>query len=205
MGHGFQSVLRILGNDFGDDVHMIWSLSKDFGASGFRVGVLYTQNSALLESLSNLNIFSGVSHPIQMVTAEILTDDLFVESFLEESRERLHRSYMICATKLEEMVIPFVPAQAGLFVYVDFSSLLQSKTMEGEQKLTKLMVDYARVVLTPGESQYDQNPGNFRIGYATVSPEVLEIAMERLNRLVGKIRKMDWDDLNSSSLGSVII
>lgn len=55
-----------------------------------------------------------------------------------------------------------------------------------------------RIVLTPGESQRDTTPGMFRICYAWVSPEVLEIAMERLSRLVVKIRRMDWDDLNNS-------
>jgi len=204
LGHSFQSVIKLLNNNLGDDVHMIWGLSKDFGASGFRVGVLYTQNSVLLESLANLNMFSGVSHPMQMITAEILTDDVFVDTFLEESRERLVKSYNICIKKLEEMVIPYIPAEAGLFVYVDFSAFLPSKSVEDEEKLTNLMVDYARVLLTPGVSQRDPKPGMYRICYAWVSPEVLEIAMERLSRLVAKMRKMHWDDLNASTLGNVI-
>lgn len=35
----------------------------------------------------------------------------------------------------------------------------------------------------------------YRICYTWVSPDVLEIGMERLSRLVAKIRRMDWDDL----------
>jgi hypothetical protein len=35
----------------------------------------------------------------------------------------------------------------------------------------------------------------FRICYAWVSPDVLLIGMERLSRLVAKIRRMDWDDI----------
>mmetsp|Transcript_25582 Transcript_25582/g.39327 ORF Transcript_25582/g.39327 Transcript_25582/m.39327 type:complete len:398 (+) Transcript_25582:323-1516(+) len=204
LGHGFQSIMKLLNNNLGDDVHMIWGLSKDFGASGFRVGVLYTQNSVLLESLANLNVFSGVSHPMQMITAELLTDDVFVDIFLEESRERLLKSYNICVRKLDEMVVPYIPAEAGLFVYVDFSSFLPSKTLEDEEKLANLMVDYVRVVLTPGESQRDPKPGMFRICYAWVNPDVLEIAMERLSRFVAKMRKMHWDDLNADTLTNII-
>ena len=89
------------------------------------------------------------------------------------------------------MVIPFVPAEAGLFVYVDFSSLLPERTFNWEAELSKLFFLHARVVMTPGESQRDMNPGWFRICYAWVSPEVLEIAMERLSRLVAKIRRLD--------------
>lgn len=203
-GHGFESVVRILDNKLGDDVHMVWSVSKDFGASGLRVGFVYSQNDVFMRGLANLNIFSGVSSPIQMVISELLTDDDFVDVYLDASRERLRMSYLICVEKLEEMVLPFVPAEAGMFVYVDFSSLLPEKTMEWEAKLSQLMIDYGRLILTPGESQRERMPGMFRICYAWVSPEVLKIGMERLSRLVSKIRRMDWQDLNETTLGGVL-
>lgn len=191
-------------NNLGNDVHMLWALSKDFGSSGLRIGFLYSQNQMLLEALGNLNIFSGISQPMQVMTAEILMDDAFVDAFLDEARRRLSLSYELCVTKLEEMVIPFIPAEAGMFVYIDFSSLLPSKTFEGEERLSDLITDYARIVLTPGQNQRERTPGMFRLCYAWVSPEVLEIAMERLSKLVGKLRKIDFEDMNESSLGSVL-
>lgn len=183
---------------------MVWGLSKDFGASGFRVGCLYSQNKEFMDTLANLNYFSGVSHPMQVITADLLTDDEFVDGFLDAARDRLRHSYEICVQKLEEMVVPFIPAEAGLFVYVDFSSLLSEKSFEGEAALTRLMMEYARVVLTPGESQHERTPGMYRICFAWVSPEVLRIAMERLSKLVAKIRKMDWSDLNEKTLQGVL-
>jgi 1-aminocyclopropane-1-carboxylate synthase len=156
-----------------------------------------------MEVFANMSTFTCVSGPIQYLLSELLTDDRFVDRFLEDSRERLLRSYEICARKLEEMVIPFIPAEAGFFVYVDFSSLLPEKTFEWEEKLSNLMFQVG-VVLTPGESLRDTTPGMFRICYAWVQPETLEIAMERLSRLVAKIRRMDWSDLNGRALSSVI-
>mmetsp|Transcript_857 Transcript_857/g.1972 ORF Transcript_857/g.1972 Transcript_857/m.1972 type:complete len:537 (+) Transcript_857:170-1780(+) len=203
--HGFESIIKILENQLGNDVHFVWSISKDFGASGLRFGVVYSQNETLLNGLANLNVFSGVSNPIQMVVSELLTDDSFIDMYLEESRTRLRYSYSICIQKLEEMVLPFVPAVAGQFVYVDFSSLLPEKTMEWERRLSQLFIDHARLVLTPGESQRERTAGMFRICYAWVSPEVLEIGMERLSRIVAKIRRMDWSDLNEITLSGVII
>ncbi|EEC51274.1 1-aminocyclopropane-1-carboxylate synthase, partial [Phaeodactylum tricornutum CCAP 1055/1] len=203
-GHGFQSVLQILDNDLGSDVHMVWAVSKDFGGSGLRVGVVYSQNEIFMEGLATSNIFSGVSGPMQYLMCEILTDDAFVDRFLEESRTRVIQSYRICTAKLEEMVLPFVPAEAGLFVYVDFSSLLPEKTFEWERKLGELMFEYAHLVLTPGASQRETRPGMFRICYAWVHPSILEVAMERLSRLVAKVRRMDWSDLQSRSLSSVL-
>lgn len=201
---GFQSVIRVLDNQLGDDVHFVWSLSKDFGACGLRVGFVYSQNATFMEGLANLHIFSGVSNPIQMVVSELLTDDQFVDSYLDAMRERLRESYLICVEKLEEMVLPFLPAEAGMFVYVDFSSLLPEKTMEYEAKLSQLLVDFGRLILTPGESQRERVPGMFRICYAWVSPEVLKIGMERLSRIVAKIRRLDWADLNDVTMSGII-
>lgn len=192
--HVFQSIIKILDNKMGTDVHMLWALSKDFGASGLRYGFLYSQNEVFLEALATVSTFSGVSGPIQFLVSGLLTDDVFVDNFLDESRQRLLHSYTICTKKLEEMVLPFIPAEAGMFVYVDFSSLLPEKTFEWEEKLSELMFK-ARVVLTPGSSQHDTSPGMFRICYAWVNPDTLEIAMERLSRLVALVRRMDWEDI----------
>jgi len=205
MGNDFVSVIRLLNNQLGDDVHFIWALSKDFGASGFRVGVLYTQNDLLLQALANLNIFSCVSHPMQMIMADLLMDDSFVDSFLAEARLKLRRSYNLCIAKLDEMVVTYTPAGGGIFVYCDFSSIFPEQTFEMESKFRTIVEKYARVVMTPGESQYDRKPGRFRICYAWVTEEVLEIAMERLSYLISKLRKMDWwNEVQEEYLSDVV-
>mmetsp|Transcript_31210 Transcript_31210/g.37141 ORF Transcript_31210/g.37141 Transcript_31210/m.37141 type:complete len:244 (-) Transcript_31210:5-736(-) len=187
---------------FSNDLHFLWSLSKDFGASGFRIGILYTQNQSLLRALANLNIFSGVSHPMQRIVSEVLTDDEFLDAFLEDGRKGLALSHGICTGKLEQMVIPYVSgSNAGLFVYANFSSVLPPcgsdgygggkggvSKFEGERRFAKMVWEVAGVVLTPGESMRDSRPGWFRICYAWVTPEVLELAMERISRLVLQVR-----------------
>mmetsp|Transcript_6775 Transcript_6775/g.12073 ORF Transcript_6775/g.12073 Transcript_6775/m.12073 type:complete len:488 (-) Transcript_6775:183-1646(-) len=201
---GFESALWTLNNDLRNDVHHVWALSKDFGASGFRIGTLYTQNQALLSAVANLNIFSGVSHPMQMIVSEILTDDHFIYSFLENSRNRIRYSYELVCSRLDEMVIPYIPAKAGIFVYADFSSLLPEQTAEGEARFSSLLLDAARIIMTPGSAQHDKKPGMFRICYCFVNPEVLEMAMQRLDRIVGKIRRRHWDNLNAESLTDIL-
>ena len=185
-------------------MHQIWGVSKDFGCSGLRVATLYSHNKALLDGFATTSVFSGISGPIQYLVSELLTDDDFVDMFLDCSRERIVMSYKICTAKLDEMVLPYVPAKAGLFVYVDFSSLLPERTFEWENKLSDLFFQYARVVLTPGSSQRDPRPGWFRICYTWVFPDVLEAAMERLSKMVAKIRRLDFDDLNERSLAHIL-
>ena len=201
---GFESVIRTLNNNLGNDVHHVWALSKDFGASGFRIGTLYSQNQRLLSSVANLNIFTGVSHPMQMIVQEMLLDDHFVYSFLEQSRQRIRFSYDLCVARLDEMVIPYVPAKAGIFVYADFSSLLPEQTPEGEARFSALLLDAARIIMTPGQAQHDRKPGMFRICYCFVTPEVLEMALSRLDKIVGKIRRWHWDNLNAESLTDIL-
>jgi len=203
-GHNFQSIIKILDNQLKNDVHFVWSISKDFGASGLRFGCVYSQNETFLQGMANLNVFAGVSNPIQMTMSELLTDDDFVDLYLDESRARLHQSYVICIEKIEEMVLPFVPAEAGQFIYLDLSSLLPEKTFEWERKLCQLFVDYARLILTPGESQRERMPGMIRLCYAWVTPDVLKIGMERMSRLVQKIRRLDWSDLHEGTLSGIL-
>jgi len=92
----FQSVTRILNNDLGDDVHMIWALSKDFGASGFRAGVLYSQNEALISAFSNYNIFSSISHPMQAVIADVMSDNDYVDKFLVFFESQVDKQLQHC-------------------------------------------------------------------------------------------------------------
>ena len=185
----FESVLKLYQNDLGsnDDVHMIWGLSKDFGASGFRVGIVYTQNELLMESLSNLITFSWVSHPIQRMMADLLNDTSFCDKFLLESNLRLKNSYNICTTTFKECDIPFVPAQAGMFVYIDLSEFV--KTVDEEMALNKLFMEKARMVFTPGTTQHDPKVGMYRICYAYVSPDILLIGMERFKKVINIVRE----------------
>ena len=194
MSAQFHSVLEILDNDLQSDVHVVWALSKDFGASGVRFGVLYTQNEPLLQCISTFNAFTGASGPMQNLVADALfLDDPFVDAYLAESRKRLRHSYAVCTRTLAQLQLPFMPAQAGIFVYANLSSLLPEPTHAGEDVLSRALFLYARLVFTPGEAQRDPRPGWFRICYAWVPPDVLQVAMDRLARLATTIRAIGWD------------
>ena len=161
------------------------------------MGVLYTQNETVVSAFGNMNIFSSVSHPIQAITANLLSDDAYVDEFLDKSSSLLMQSYNLVTDTLDAINIPFVSAEACIFVYCDFSSLLRENTFEGEDELSALLFDYAKLVLTPGKSQRDDRPGFFRICYAYVSREVLEIALSRLAMVVKLLREHGWEEFTN--------
>ncbi len=74
-------------------VHVIFGLSKDWCASGLRVGCLWTLNARLQAALQNVNAFYGVSGIAQHMIAEMLEDLSFVDKYLSENKRRLASAY----------------------------------------------------------------------------------------------------------------
>jgi 1-aminocyclopropane-1-carboxylate synthase len=192
----FESVLKHGGVPYlGNDVHVVWALSKDFGASGFRCGFLVTGNEDLKQALGNVNCFSCLSHPMQLCLADVLSDVAFVDSYLAASRAALSKCYNITTTALSRMNIPFTPAVAGMFLWIDLRGLLPEDSWEGEEAVTTLLFDEGGLVLTPGGAQRANAPGFYRLCFAWNTVDVLNMAMERIDVVVKTIRARGWVDL----------
>ena len=192
----FVSAAKVLNNRLGDDVHILWGLSKDFGSSGFRCGVLYTQNELVKKALGSINMFAAIGHPLQKMIAHMLSDDKFVDTYLGRARSDLVASYSIVTSTLTSLDLPFVEARAGIFLWADFSSLLPEMSWEGEEALVSMFFE-EKVVMTPGQSTRAKKPGMFRICYAWVGPEVLQIAMGRIKAVADKVKLTGWIDLEA--------
>ena len=83
-----------------------------------------------------------------------------------------------------------------MFIYADFSSLLPEDNAEGEAALSATFYEEAGCVLTPGTAQFDNRAGWYRICYAFNTPEILEIAMDRIENTVEWVRERGWHDLD---------
>lgn len=57
-------------------------MSKDFCASGLRMGCLYTANAAINTAMGNLGYFTGCGGPLQHQVAEMLEDKEWTSMFL---------------------------------------------------------------------------------------------------------------------------
>jgi len=170
--------------------HVVWGLSKDFGMSGFRVGVLHTRNDALHSALSNLAYFSAVPNPVQVSLASMLSDVKFVDEYVIENKKRLRSRYQIVKEMLGKSEIPFYNSSSGLFLWLDLRKLLsKSSSRSGsasepnafnrERDLLLKLRDFG-VWLAPGETFGAVEPGYFRLCFAQVAEDELRVGLQRL-------------------------
>ena len=211
-GGGFEEEYQSLGSlckgKLGPKRHVLWGLSKDFGVSGMRVGVLWSQNKALLSAMGTAAVMTSVPGPVQKMVADIAADDAFLATYLDANSRRLANSCDAAIKVLNELGLSYFRPDYGMFLWVDLSSLLplvlraelreQGKAHEAEKidsrgrgvpakelfRAETLLYDRlrteVRVVITPGDSQHSIVPGWFRICFAFVPKAVLATAMEKL-------------------------
>lgn len=132
-GSEFRSIVNLLDNNLGEDIHVIWGLSKDFGASGMRVGCLYTQNEGIRRASRGWVIASNVSNLTQEIWASLLSDKAFIDYYLEENTRRLSLGYKMLKRDLEPLGIDIIKPGGGLYVFADFRKYLKEDSFEGEE------------------------------------------------------------------------
>ena len=176
-GTPFVSVASI--TELGDDVHVIWALSKDFAVSGFRCGVVITENDRLGRAVSAQGIWSGVSGRTQRLFTEMLSDTAWTDHYLTEMRLRLAQAHRWAVEGLTRAAIDHIPGQAGFFLMTDFRPHLDEQTFAGERALWLAMVE-AGVNMTPGAACRSQEPGLFRLCFAAAPPEAVTRGLERI-------------------------
>ncbi|KAG2436151.1 hypothetical protein HYH02_011655 [Chlamydomonas schloesseri] len=172
-----------------DLLHVVWGMSKDFCASGIRVGVLHSRNVQLNKALDNLGYFAAVSNPVQWALAEALNDGPWLADFLATNRLRMAAAYGQLEAALTEAGIPHVPADSAMFCWVDLRAWLPEPSWAGEAALWEEMCKECRVLLTPGEQCHAAEPGFFRVCWAWMPGDSLPVAVRRLAAHFGAKQK----------------
>ena len=186
----FVSFAQILDEQRSGYLHYCYSLSKDFGLSGFRFGLIYSLNEEFVRAFGLLNTFSMTSNLTQWVIQTVLEDDAFVTSFISENKTKLTAAYLDVICMLRSCDVPYVPSRGSLFVWADFSEFLTSDTAEAAHDLWMKIFETTQVLLTPGEGFGHTKHGMFRIVYPGTDPDSLQVALQRLERFIGDERTL---------------
>ncbi|AQK45415.1 1-aminocyclopropane-1-carboxylate synthase7 [Zea mays] len=167
-----------------DLVHIAYSLSKDFGLPGFRVGIVYSYNDDVVACARKMSSFGLVSSQTQHFLAMMLADAEFMARFLAESARRLAARHDRFVAGLREVGIACLPGNAGLFSWMDLRGMLREKTHDAELELWRVIVHRVKLNVSPGTSFHCNEPGWFRVCYANMDDDTMEVALDRIRRFV---------------------
>lgn len=189
----FTSVLSVPLNGIIDPslVHVLYGMSKDFGANGLRVGIIISQhNPAFLKALVEVSIYSYASSVAEIIAANILEDDEWVDNFIDTNQSRLSENHSLVVKFLNRHQISYSPgSNAAFFVWANLGEAYLRRNagkMDGED-LTKEVMGLLlknRVFLASGSHFGAETPGLFRIVFSHPK-SYLEEALKRVIEAIG--------------------
>ncbi|XP_039143830.1 1-aminocyclopropane-1-carboxylate synthase 7-like [Dioscorea cayenensis subsp. rotundata] len=165
-------------------VHIVYSLSKDLGLPGFRVGTIYSYNDRVVTTARRMSSFSLVSSQTQKMLALMLSDTEFTERYLRTNRERLRKRYEFIIKGLKSAGIECLNGNAGLFCWMNLGRLLEEDTRDGELKLWELILHEVKLNISPGSSCHCSEHGWFRVCFANMNLQTLQVALKRIKEFV---------------------
>ncbi|XP_054790608.1 1-aminocyclopropane-1-carboxylate synthase 7-like [Prosopis cineraria] len=167
-------------------VHIVYSLSKDLGLPGFRVGTIYSYNDKIVTTARRMSSFTLISSQTQHLLATMLSDEEFTENYIKTNRERLTKRYEMIIDGLRRARIECLKGNAGLFCWMNLSPLLEKPTREGELELWNSILHEVRLNISPGSSCHCSEPGWFRVCFANMSEQTLEVALDRIHNFMDR-------------------
>ncbi|KAJ8452137.1 hypothetical protein Cgig2_016718 [Carnegiea gigantea] len=180
----FTSIAEILeARNFKDAerVHIVYSLSKDLGLPGFRVGTIYSYNDKVVTTARRMSSFTLVSSQTQHLLASMLSDKSFTENYIKTNRQRLRKRYDMIINGLKKAGIECLNGNGGLFCWMNLSPFLESQTRESELALWEAIVHEVKLNISPGSSCHCSDPGWFRVCFANMSEDTLQVALNRIH------------------------
>lgn len=168
-------------------VHVLWGMSKDFGANGIRLGVLVSQaNRDLHEALKSTSLYSYSSGISDYLTSVLLETPEFTDPYIEANQKKLADAYEFTARFLKSHQIDYAAgSNAAFFVWVDLGKRYRELHPEigpeadlGEIVMQQLLKQ--KVFLASGALFGSEEDGWFRIVFS----QPREYLREALGRIV---------------------
>jgi 1-aminocyclopropane-1-carboxylate synthase len=203
----FTSVLSIDGANIiaPELVHVLWGMSKDFGANGLRIGCVISQHSpALISALKNHSLYTFPSSLSDHIACQILENDEWTDWYINENRKRLSENYAMTVKFLNDNGIPYYPgSNAAFFVWANLGTAMRQRRL-GKEEMTvgdlslqdshgKEGADVTgdimsrlleqKVFLASGQAFGSERPGWFRIVFSQPK-KYLENGLSRILKAV---------------------
>ncbi|KAH9822981.1 pyridoxal phosphate-dependent transferase [Melampsora americana] len=175
-------------------LHVLYGMSKDFGACGLRAGLLISQNNKeVINSVQSTANLMQIPRSTEIILEKLLGNPERLDWYLKENKTKLQEAYEYSTKRLRALKIPYLHSYAGHFVVVDLRSWLPKNTsgdevskspIELEEALFLTLLNDFGLYLSPLMILYHHPlPGFFRLTITT-SRDYLEIGLCRLENFL---------------------
>ncbi|TFB00215.1 1-aminocyclopropane-1-carboxylate synthase-like protein [Trichoderma ghanense] len=187
-------------------VHVIWGMSKDFGANGLRLGAVISQHNVdLMTALFPLVLLTSVSSLSEHVLANLLEDDAWVEEYIKENQRKLSSCYEYISTWAKTNDIVYAPGvNAGFFIWADLGRTFLKHQKDKPEDVDKAVMDALlrqKVFLASGARFGSERPGWFRIVFS----HEREYLDEGLKRIVAAVTTSEPAKESAVDLGHGVL
>ncbi|KAG9084073.1 hypothetical protein FRC06_004249 [Ceratobasidium sp. 370] len=155
-------------------VHVIVGPTKDFGASGLKLGSLISQhNPDLLLLVERAVQALPMSSASDALCTRLLSDISFRDWFLEGNRRRLRKAFEVVGDWCTYHKLPFVSASVGVFFVVDLAPVLGHVASEGANAYEQTIAGFnAGVYIVPMTISEDSIVTRYRMTF-TLPPDTM--------------------------------
>lgn len=195
----FTSLLSIPKQNLIDSslTHVLYGLSKDFGANGVRIGCIISQsNPEVHQALIPVTKYSYASSLAESTATTLLQDSTYLDWYLCENRRRLESRYNVVRAWADRYNIRYLQGvNAALFLWINLGEPFQRKLeREGGPRLEDAVVDSVlsqvllehRVFVGAGSAFGSEKAGWFRMTFSLEERSLLE-GLKRVEKALGLI------------------
>ncbi|KAF1998234.1 PLP-dependent transferase [Amniculicola lignicola CBS 123094] len=160
-------------------VHMVWSTSKDFGQSGFRMAITQANNEMAVALALAAN--TQISSLSTIFVTSLLTSPK-LPKLIALNSQRLAQAYTTLTGFFKELSIKYVPCNAGLYVFAKLAR--QAQTWEDESSVISDLKS-SGILVSAGRAYHgpENEKGWMRVGFA-VDPDQLTEAIRRMKTVL---------------------
>ncbi|KAG6135952.1 putative secondary metabolism biosynthetic enzyme [Claviceps purpurea] len=173
---GFVSALSLDASHARGLVHVVYSLSKDFGCNGIRLGAFISQDNKAVVMSGALSTHCQTSTMATLVAQKIILTDGNIQFVNTYGRGLLKSAYTVMEEFLNQHRIEFVSAECGMYI---FAKLCGDRTSVDDEWLFQAILRRNGLVLSAGTDYHCKTPGWFRICYGC-DREKLRHGLDRL-------------------------
>ncbi|KAL1413398.1 hypothetical protein Q8F55_001164 [Vanrija albida] len=162
-------------------VHIVYSVSKDFGANGLRVGCVISQhNPVVLRALLHTVFLMKVSSAADVIFSSLLNDRETLHRFTAENRRLLTAASKHTREWFEARGCKPMQTNAGHFILVDIRPRTGITTLDEERAFVRTCMANG-VMVSPASNYNYHTPGWLRVTFS-VDRAVLDVGLERLGK-----------------------